>query len=224
MAAALDELAAEVDARRRPRTRSSAPAGRPRRSPPSPWCRPCRVRSGRPRPGQAAEEASTPSRRQKGRTRSGAPACAARSRGRACRRSTASPRAGGDSCLVQPLHERGEVVGDRRADVRVDDGRARALVLADLGEDLRRAVTYTPSPTTARTISSTRRSCVSSTYECRSAIATASTPAPVAPRPPSRTEGSSSSTQRSPRGPSRSVTSKRSRRGTSGRGASYWMS
>ena len=41
--------------------------------------------------------------------------------------------------LAQPVDERAEVAGDRRPDVGVDDRRARALVLADLGQDLRRA-------------------------------------------------------------------------------------
>ena len=37
------------------------------------------------------------------------------------------------------IDERAEVAGDRRPDVGVDDSRARTLVLADLGQDLRRA-------------------------------------------------------------------------------------
>ena len=46
---------------------------------------------------------------------------------------------GADPGLVQAVDERAEVARDRRPDVGVDDGRARALVLADLGQDLRRA-------------------------------------------------------------------------------------
>ena len=46
---------------------------------------------------------------------------------------------GADAGLAQAVDERAEVAGDRRPDVGVDDGRARALVLADLGQDLRRA-------------------------------------------------------------------------------------
>ena len=46
---------------------------------------------------------------------------------------------GADAGLAEAVDERAEVARDRRPDVGVDDGRAGALVLADLGQDLGRA-------------------------------------------------------------------------------------
>ncbi len=40
---------------------------------------------------------------------------------------------------MQAVDERAQVAGDRRPDIGVDDGGARPLVLADFGQDLRRA-------------------------------------------------------------------------------------
>ncbi len=176
MAAALDELAAQVDAG------ADLVLARPHRLPVLDDRR-LRGRAAhverdqlRP-PRQPAQVAAGHHAGRRARTRRGGPACAAPISGVSvppldCITSS------GAAMPASPelLDERGDVARDRRADVRVDDGGARPLVLADLRQDLRRARDVDARRRrAARTISSTRRSCASSAYEWSSAIATAST-------------------------------------------------